>query len=144
MINKKYLKDCNNEHELQLILTNHWIKNKFIYNSILYELVCWELMFPSWGINNNKGKWNEPSIDFIFYNEQKSEFLCVELKNVVKNRRELLAGFCQVSYSAVQFKQQYSIDKIKRAQSLCYKELNERNIKKSKKNKEKERKRKEM
>ena len=111
-------------------MTNDWIENKFNYNSKFYELICWELMFPSWEINNNKGKWDEPSIDFIFYNEETSEFLCVELKNEIKDRRSLLSGFCQVSYSAIQFKKQYSIDKIKRAQFLSYKSLNRESVKK--------------
>jgi hypothetical protein len=121
-----------NEHELQIILRNDWTENKFNFNSSLYELICWELMFPSWEINNNKGKFNEPSIDFIFYSEEKSEFLCVELKNEIKNRGELLSGFCQVAYSASQFKKQYSIDKIKNAQSSCFNELERESGKKVK------------
>ena len=112
-----------NEWDLQEILTDEWIDKKFNFNSSFYELICWELMFPSWEINNPKVKWDEPSIDFILYSEEKSEFLCVELKNKIKHRRDLLLGFCQVTHRTIQFKKQYNIDKIKNAQSICYNQL---------------------
>jgi len=112
-----------NEWDLQKILTEEWIDRKFNFNSSFYELICWELMFPSWEINNAKSKWNEPSIDFILYSKEKSEFLCVELKNKIEYRLDLLLGFCQVTHRTIQFKKQYNVNKIKNAQFICYNQL---------------------
>ena len=72
-----------NEWELQHYLTKKWRNKNLIYNQFEYHLVCWELMFPSWDINDKRTKWNEISIDFILYSLELSEFLCVELKNII-------------------------------------------------------------
>lgn len=77
-------------------------------------------MFPSWAINDKRGRWNESSIDFIFYSEQINQFLCIELKNEIKSRKELLSAFCQTTQRTIKFLQQYSINKIKSARQACY------------------------
>jgi hypothetical protein len=108
-----------NEWELQNILTQKYYQEGLNYQGTTYKLVCWELMFPSWGINDNKRKWNEPSIDFIFYSAENLTFLCVELKNVVKAQKDLLSAYCQVTDRAIRFQAEYSIDKITKAHSEC-------------------------
>jgi hypothetical protein len=86
-----------NEWELQDQLTLQWIEKPLLFNGIEYFVVAWELMFPSWGINNNKKKWNEPSVDFILF-DGKETFLCLELENEVKSRKPLLSPYCQSIY----------------------------------------------
>ena len=91
-----------NEWELQDHLSTKWRAGNFIFNDFEYQLVCWELMFPSWLINNNKSKWNEVSIDFILYSTELSQFLCVELKNKISGKQKLLSGYCQATGSRSQ------------------------------------------
>ena len=74
-----------NEWQLQDYLTKKWRKENLVFEGSDYRLVCWELMFPSWEINDNRAKWNETSIDFIFYSIELAEFLCIELKNIIKD-----------------------------------------------------------
>ena len=97
-----------NEQELQEILSSNWRQNNLEYSFDEFRLICWELMFPSWSINDNKRKWNEKSIDFIFYSENSETFICGELKNKIKDRKNLLAAYCQTVQRSIRFNQQYS------------------------------------
>ena len=116
-----------NEWELQHYLTKKWRNKNLIYNQFEYHLVCWELMFPSWDINDKRTKWNEISIDFIFYSLELSEFLCVELKNIIKGKKELLSAYCQTTHRTIHFKEQYDIKKLNRARKQCHlSSINER------------------
>ena len=109
-----------NEWELQHYLTKKWRKENLYYNSIKYRLICWELMFPSWDINDNKTKWNEISTDFIFYSIELSELLCVELKNIIKGKKNLLSAYCQTTHRTIHFTEQYDSKKLNRARNQCF------------------------
>jgi len=109
-----------NEWELQHYLTKKWRTENLNYNGFEYQLVCWELMFPSWIINRKRNKWNEISIDFIFYSTKLSEFLCVELKNSIIGKKNLLSGYCQATQRSINFIDQYDIEKLTKARRLCY------------------------
>ena len=116
-----------NEWELQHYLTKKWRKENLYYNQFEYHLVCWELMFPSWDINDKRTKWNEISIDFILYSIELSEFLCVELKNIVKGKKNLLSAYCQATQRTIHFIEQYDVKKLNRARKLCHtSSINER------------------
>ena len=116
-----------NEWELQHYLTKKWRKENFYYNGYEYHLVCWELMFPSWDINDKRTKWNEISIDFILYSIELSEFLCVELKNILKGKKNLLSAYCQATQRTIHFIEQYNVKKLNRARKLCHtSSINER------------------
>jgi hypothetical protein len=109
-----------NEWDLQKNLTSKWRKDGFEFKSEKYELICWELMFPSWSINDNRRKWNEISIDFIFYSVESRTFICGELKNIIKGRKNLLSAYCQTIQRTVKFVEQYSPEKMNRAMVECY------------------------
>ena len=116
-----------NEWELQHYLTKKWRKDNLYYNGFDYHLVCWELMFPSWDINDNRTKWNEISIDFILYSTELNEFLCVELKNIIKGKKNLLSAYCQATQRTINFIEQYDVKKLNRARKLCHiSSINER------------------
>jgi len=116
-----------NEWELQHYLTKKWRKENLYYNGFEYHLVCWELMFPSWEINDKRTKWNEISIDFILYSIELSEFLCVELKNILKGKKNLLSAYCQATQRTIHFIEQYNVKKLNRARKLCHtSSINER------------------
>ena len=116
-----------NEWELQHYLTKKWRKENLYYNGFEYHLVCWELMFPSWDINDKRTKWNEISIDFILYSIELSEFLCVELKNIIKGKKNLLSAYCQATQRTIHFIEQYDVKKLNRARNRCHtSSINER------------------
>jgi len=116
-----------NEWELQHYLTKKWRKDNLYYNGFDYHLVCWELMFPSWDINDNRNKWNEISIDFILYSTELNECLCVELKNIIKGKKNLLSAYCQATQRTINFIEQYDVKKLNRARKLCHiSSINER------------------
>lgn len=108
-----------NEWQLQDILTLRWIQNPLSIDDKPFHLVAWELMFPSWQINENKKKWNEPSIDFIAFDGHET-FACIELKNEIKGKRALLSAYCQVLHRAHLFKAQYAPSKMLAAQTQCF------------------------
>jgi hypothetical protein len=109
-----------NEWQLQHALTKMFREKKFKYKDDIYELVCWELMFPSWEINNKYGKWTEKSIDFIFYCETTNTFLCCELKNLIKTRKELLSAYCQTIDRTVSFTNSYKPERAMNAMKICF------------------------
>jgi hypothetical protein len=108
-----------NEWQLQSHLTHQWSKSPLIHNDRKFYLIAWELMFPSWGINRNTGKWNEVSVDFILFDGEKT-FLCLELKNEIKSRKPLLSAYCQASHRTSLFIEQYDREKMQRAQEDCF------------------------
>lgn len=109
-----------NEWDLQKKLTKEWSNTGINVEGKNYDLICWELMFPSFRINNNKKLWNEKSIDFIFYSQENETFICCELKNKIKNKKELLSAYCQVVQRATLFSKHYSIEKINFARRECF------------------------
>jgi hypothetical protein len=111
------------EWELQDQLTVQWIKSPLQFQGTSYFLVAWELMFPSWEINNNKKKWNEVSVDFILF-DGKETFLCLELKNILKGQKPLLAAYCQAVHRSNLFATQYHSDKIAKAHFACFDSMN--------------------
>ena len=109
-----------NEWDLQNSLSKYWRDNALLFESEYFKLICWELMFPSWSINDNKRKWNEISIDFIFYAQESKTFICGELKNVIKSRKELLSAYCQTITRSMEFTRQYSCEKMNSAMKECF------------------------
>ena len=62
--------------------------------------VAWELMFPSWAINWFRGKWNEPSIDFVFADEVGGVY-SFEFKPVVAGPGDSWRALAQATHRAV-------------------------------------------
>jgi hypothetical protein len=107
------------EWELQDHLTVQWINSPLQFQGTTYYLVAWELMFPSWEINNNKKKWNEVSVDFILF-DGKETFLCLELKNEIKGKKALLSAYCQAMHRTHLFRNLYTPDKMLIAHQICF------------------------
>ncbi|MBL0317560.1 MAG: hypothetical protein IPP69_18090 [Flavobacteriales bacterium] len=103
-----------NEWQLQDQLTISWIHNPPIIEGRVFDVVAWELMFPSWKINENKKKWNEVSVDFILFDRDQT-FLCLELKNEIKGRRALLSAYCQALSRTHLFEEQYNPERMRSA-----------------------------
>jgi hypothetical protein len=108
-----------NEWQLQDQLTIRWLEEGFMQNGRRFDLVAWELMFPSWQINSSKKKWNEPSVDFILHDGH-STFLSLELKNEIKGKKALLAAYCQALHRTHLFRNQYTPEKMLIAHQACF------------------------
>jgi len=109
----------SNEWDLQDQLTLKWIRTPLHLNHVDYFLVAWELMFPSWKINDKNKKWNEVSIDFILFDGEQT-FLCLELKNIIKGRKALLSAYCQVAHRTALFQAQYDTIKMGNLYQNCF------------------------
>ncbi|KJS02787.1 MAG: hypothetical protein VR65_03785 [Desulfobulbaceae bacterium BRH_c16a] len=69
------------EWELQCRLTERWAADGLRINGRLHFLAAWEVMSPSWRINDSRRYWSEPSIDFLVADE------CLNL--TAENHRQL-------------------------------------------------------
>jgi hypothetical protein len=107
------------EWEMQEKITHHWITNGAAINGKKLFLVAWEVMVDSWGINDSKGHWNEPSIDFFFL-DQMGQVWLMEMKRYVKSPRDVWEALCQVTHRAVALMKTYSFEKLESAFSAAY------------------------
>jgi hypothetical protein len=108
-----------NEWQLQDHLSKRFRAEGFRHDGVTYDLVCWELMFPSWGINDNRFRWNEVSVDFIFWSEAMNQILVTELKNHITQPRQMCSAYCQVLHRTTLFTQQYHPEKLQAAHEEC-------------------------
>ncbi len=88
------------EWQLQDALTKPWSTNGVQHGDERLMLVAWEVMFPSWKINDAHHKFNEPSIDFIAI-DTVGRLVAIELKLVISGAKPAWAVLCQVSHRAV-------------------------------------------
>lgn len=107
------------EWEIQSKLTARWAADGLMINDSLQFLVAWEVMFPSWRINDSKKYWSEPSIDFIFA-DKFFNFTAVELKRKVFGVKPCWHVLSQVTHRAFEIMRSISPENIKRAYSACW------------------------
>ncbi len=65
-------------------------------------LLAREVMPATWEINNNKGSWAHPSIDFVFL-DSTGVLTLMEMKRHVRSPRDTLEALCQVYFMADAF-----------------------------------------
>lgn len=70
------------EWSLQQELTKEWAISGTQVDGVHCMLVAWEVMLPSWRINDSRVHWNEPSLDFLLADEAMN-LVVVELKREV-------------------------------------------------------------
>lgn len=70
------------EWVLQAELTRRWATNGACVDGVRCMLVAWEVMLPSWRINDSSRHWNEPSLDFLLADED-FNLVVMELKRAV-------------------------------------------------------------
>jgi hypothetical protein len=88
------------EWELQRALTDHWVPRGVQHRDEWLMLVAWEVMFPSWDINNAKHNWSEPSIDFIAI-DGVGRLVAIELKVAVAGVEQAWRVLTQVTHRAI-------------------------------------------
>jgi len=106
------------EWELQKSLTSRWSREGVEIDGERHMLVAWEVMAPSWRINDARGKFDEPSIDFLIA-DRSGRLTTVELKRVVPGIKPAWRVLCQVTDRAVRLQRTFSPDKLEGAYRAC-------------------------
>ncbi|MCF8127436.1 MAG: hypothetical protein K9N10_02890 [Deltaproteobacteria bacterium] len=108
-----------NEWDLQDVLTKQWAECGLHIDGQRHLLVAWEVMLPSWLINDAKKHWTEPSLDFLVADEQ-MRLTVIELKTRVPGIKPAWQALCQVTHRAVQLSKTFSVANLNRAFSACW------------------------
>jgi len=108
-----------NEHELQLRLTELWTAEGLRLNGRRHFLVAWEVMSPSWRINDAGKYWSEPSADFLVADE-KMRFTVVELKRSIPGVKSCWLVLSQVTHRAVELSRTISKANLEQAYVACW------------------------
>lgn len=107
------------EWELQSTLTERWASEGLKINDCLQFLVAWEVMSPSWRINDAKIYWSEPSIDFIFADKHMT-LTAVELKRKISGIKPGWLVLSQVTHRVVELLRTISQEKLESAYMACW------------------------
>jgi hypothetical protein len=107
-----------NEWQLQELLTPRWLADGIQLGDERLMLVAWEVMLPSWDINDSTKRWNEPAIDFLGLDES-GRLAAIELKMVVPGRKPAWAVLCQVTHRAVGLSRSFAPDLLEGAYAAC-------------------------
>ena len=103
-----------NEWQLQTLLTEKWAADGVVVNGSLHLLVAWEVMAPSWRINDASEYWSEPSIDFLVADKTGS-LAAIELKMAVPGVKPAWRALCQVAHRAVLLRRTFSLEALESA-----------------------------
>jgi len=107
-----------NEWRLQEVLTARWLRDGIVLGHERLMLVAWEVMVPSWDINDAAVRWNEPSIDFLAL-DQRGRLAAIELKVSVSGRKPAWAVLCQVTHRAVRIGRTFTRERLEDAHASC-------------------------
>lgn len=106
------------EHELQRRLTPIWTRKGLGIGGRHCFLLAWEMMFPSWRVNDNKKEFNQRSIDFVFADEAGALY-AVEVKTVVQSPANAWNVLAQVTDRAALMHSSRAFEKLQVAFVLC-------------------------
>jgi hypothetical protein len=106
------------EWALQEHLTDVWSRDGVEIGGQLHMLVAWEVMAPSWQINDARGKFDEPSIDFLVV-DRAGRLTAMELKRAVSGIKPAWRVLCQVTHRAVMLKRDFSREQLEGAYLAC-------------------------
>lgn len=107
-----------NEWKLQDECTKEWSERGLRIPGIgQLALVAFEVMFPSWRINEQRKPPWTPSIDFLFLNET-NQFVLLEMK-CDPQPVDLLQALCQVSTMAIELRNSFTAERMISAHSAC-------------------------
>lgn len=88
------------EWELQRRLTKIWVKEGIEVHGTELFLLAWEVMHPSWEINNGGERWDQPSLDFVFC-DRRGDLWGLEIKRSITSARHAYCALCQVTTRVV-------------------------------------------
>ena len=100
-----------NEWQLQKSLTSRWLEDGVRVGRQRYFLLAWEVMVPSWRINDASTYWAEPSIDFLVADED-GQLAAIELKTSIHGVKPVWRALCQVTHRAIELERTVSQDRL--------------------------------
>ncbi len=103
-----------NEWQLQRALTERWHADGVSVSHERQFLVAWEVMTPSWRINDAGRYWSEPSIDFLVANAD-GVLTAIELKTSIRGLKPAWRVLCQVTHRAALLRRTFSRENLERA-----------------------------
>ena len=89
------------EWRIQEALTRRWVDSGVRLGDEKLVLLAWEVMVPSWRINDARKYWAEPSIDFVCL-DSGGRLVAIELKREVPGIKPAWSVLCQVTHRATQ------------------------------------------
>ena len=107
------------EWHLQNLLTSRWIDEGVLIGNRRHMLVAWEVMVPSWRINDASRYWAEPSIDFLMADAD-GHLIAVELKIEIPGVKPRWRVLCQVTHRAIVLSRTWSPNKLQSAYDACH------------------------
>lgn len=99
------------EWALQERLVEQWGIRPFRLGGHSVRLLSWEVMTPSWQINDSRGLWTEPSVDFLGVTQDGS-LMAIELKRVWGGPVTLAQAAAQALASALRVEQSVANPKL--------------------------------
>lgn len=108
-----------NEWAAQVALTRQWVDSGVVIGGDLHLLAAWEVMFPSWRINDAAKHWTEPSVDFVAV-DRDGGLVAMELKPRVPGRKPAWRVLCQVTHRALLMARSFSPSKLDGAHEACW------------------------
>jgi hypothetical protein len=107
------------EHQLQTQLTARWIDSGVQIGSESFTLVAWEVMLPSWRVNDAQPGFGQPAIDFLGVDGD-GGLMAIELKMRIGGLKATLRAACQVSHTAALIDQTKSRQNVEQAHLGCF------------------------
>jgi len=108
-----------NEHDLQLLLTRRWVERGLTVERRRHLLIAWEVMLPSWRINDSRKHWDEPSLDFLVADER-MDLTVVELKAESPGVKPAWRAIVQVTHRAALLLREFSWKNLHGAYESCW------------------------
>ena len=107
------------EWQLQERLTSHWATNGIVLPSgDSLQLLAWEVMAPSWQVNDAHGHWGSPALDFLAV-DRAGRPVAIELKKKLRGELHTWRAVCQVTELALRLARCASIDRLERVRAAC-------------------------
>lgn len=107
------------EHHLQKLLTARWLSAGIPIGEEVLTLVAWEVMLPSWRINDAHRGFGQPAVDFLGVDSQ-GGLVAIELKRRIGGEKAALRAACQVSHQVALIDQSKSLDCLAQAHEACF------------------------
>jgi hypothetical protein len=107
------------EWHLQNQLTPIWMLNGISIGNERLLLAAWEVMTPSWKINDALKGFGQPAIDFLGISAQ-GDLVAIELKPTVRTKGDAWAVLCQVTASAAALATTFTSDRLESAYKACW------------------------
>lgn len=107
------------EWQLQEALVGRWLSDGVLIDGRRQFLVAWEVMVPSWRINDAHQYWAEPSVDFLLADAD-GRLTFLELKREVAGVKPCWRVLCQVTHRALAGVRSMSATALESAHHQCW------------------------